>query len=261
MRVLAIVILVTGFILGGWATASAEAGAAAERPGKVTADRLNLRGSPSTTGDVVGSMARDDTVTIIEEQGEWYRLRLENGQTGWAAKKFVQVVTDNPTENSETSGTPAPKSSGDGAKEAVTKPAAKQGGGGGSFIGAVFKWGCLLGAGACGYLAYSENSKGNDLYDDYKAEYARLVKTGHTTAQALNRAEPLRLDAKDHDKKSETYQIAGGGLLALFLVQEFFFNKHHDQAATQTNRSPDQPLLACGLRQGQLRAAVTLARF
>jgi hypothetical protein len=258
MRALAVVILVTGFILGGWATAAAQAGAPAERPAKVTADRLNLRGSPSTTGEVVGSMVRDDAVTILEEQGEWYRLRLEGGQTGWAARKYIQVIADVPA---EASGTRTPAPSDGGAKEAVTPRAEKQGGGGGSFIGSVFKWGCLLGAGACGYLAYNENSQGNDDYNAYKAEYKRRVDSGATPEQAQNRAEYLRVAAEDHDKTAQTYGIAAGGLGAAFLVQQLFFGKHHDQAAVETDRPASEPLLACGLRQGQLRAAVTLARF
>jgi hypothetical protein len=259
MRALAVVILVVGFVLGGWATAAAETGAPAERPAKVTADRLNLRGSPSTTGEVVGSMVRDDAVTILEEQGEWYRLRLEGGQTGWAARKFIQVITEAPAETSET---PTPGPSHGGAKEAVTPRAEKKGGGGGgSFIGSAFKWGCLLGAGACGYLAYSENSQGNDSYDEYKAEYKRLVGNGQNPTQALKKTEYLRVAAEDHDKTAQTYAIAAGGLGAAFLVQQLFFGKHHDEAAIETGRPATEPLLACGLRQGQLRAAVTLARF
>jgi hypothetical protein len=261
MRALAVVILVAGFILGGWATAAAETSAPAERPGKVLADRLNLRGSPATTGEVVGSMVRDDTVTIIEEQGEWYRLRLEGGQTGWAARKFIQIVAETPTEASETA---TPEPSHDKAKKAVAPRTEKQGGGGGSFIGSVLKWGCLLGAGACGYLAYNEHTQGNDSYDEYKAKFAALAPPGSSVAtqkSALNKAEYLRVAAEDHDKTSQTYMYAAGGLGAAFLVQQLFFGKHHDQAALENGRLANEPLLACGLRQGQLRAAVTFARF
>lgn len=261
MRALAIVILVAGFILGGWTAAAAETGAPAERPAKVSADRLNLRGSPSTTGEVVGSMVRDDAVTILEEQGEWYRLRLESGQTGWAAAKYIQVVAEPPT---ETSATPAPERSDNKARETVAPRAEKKhDGGGGSFLGSVLKWGCLVGAGACGYLAYNEHTQGNDSYDEYEAEYKRLIITvpPHTTARALEVAEPLRVDAEDHDDMANTYLYAAGGLGAAFLVQQLFFGKHDDQAALETGRSANEPLLACGLRRGQLRAAVTLARF
>ena len=260
MRALAVVILVVGFILGGWAAAAAETGAQAERPAKVTADKLNLRGSPSTTGEVVGSMLRDDAVTIIEEQGEWYHLRLEGGQTGWAARKFIQVIAEAPTGTSET---PTPEPSHGGAKEAVLPRAAKPGGGGGSTIGSVLKWGCFLGAGACGYLAYNEHSQGNDSYDAYKERYASLTppRGNWNLVEAERDANHFLLEAKDHDKTANTYIYAASGLGAAFLVQQLFFGKHHDQAAVETDCPANEPLLACGLRQGQLRAAVTLARF
>jgi hypothetical protein len=259
MRALAVVVLVTGFILGSWATAAAEANAPAERPAKVIADRLNLRGSPSTTAAVVSSMARDDAVTIIEEQGEWYRLRLPGGQTGWAARKYIQITADAPTGTTET---PTPESSHDRAREVVT-PRAEKREGGGSFIGSVLKWGCFLGAGACGYLAYHEHTQGNDSYDAYKERYAALTPPqGNSTPEsALLAAEPLRLAAKDHDKKANTYIYAAGGLGAAFLVQQIFFGKHHDQAALETGRPGSEPLLAGGVRQGEFRAAVTFARF
>lgn len=260
MRALAVVILVAGLVLGGWASAAAETGAPAERPGKVTADRLNLRGTPSTTGEVVGSMVRDDAVTILDEQGEWYRLRLADGLTGWAARKYIQIIAEAPTETSET---PRAEPAVPQAREVMKPRAEKRGGGGGSFLGGVFKWGCFLGAGACGYLAYSESSQGNDSYDEYKKKYNRLITIVPplSETQAAKKAEYLRVAAEDHDKKAQTYIYAAGGLGALFLVQAVFFGKHHDQAVRETARPEDEPLVACGLRQGQLRAAVTLARF
>jgi SH3-like domain-containing protein len=277
MRALAVVILVVGFILGSWATATAETGVPAERSAKVTADRLNLRGSPSTTAEKVGSLVRDEAVTILEEQGEWYRLRLEGGQTGWAARKFIEVVAEAPTETPEASETATPEPSDDGARKAVMPRAKKQGGGGGSLIGSVLKWGCFLGAGACGYLAYDEHSQGNDSYDRYKTEYEAEYQAqynwltlnpltedtardrAHT--EALAKTEYLRANAEDHDQYSQTFAYAAGGLGAAFLVQQLFFGKHHDQAAVETARPATEPRLACGIRQGQLRAAVTLARF
>ena len=144
------------------------------------------------------------------------------------------------------------------------KPVEGEGAGGGSFIGSVFKWGCFLGAGACGYLAYSEHTQGNDSYDEYEAKYAALIPPQGTSTpeSALRKAEPLRLDAEDHDKNANTFIYAAGGLGVAFLVQQLFFGKGGDDRAGQETTAPaDAPLLACGLRQGQLRAAVTIARF
>jgi hypothetical protein len=260
MRAFAIVILVVGFMLGCGAAAFAETDAPAERPAKITADRLNLRDAPSTSGAVVGSMVQGDEVTILEEQGEWYNVRLADGQTGWAAAKFIQVIAGEPAETPKAS---KRESSSGGAKAAMTGKEERHQGGGGSVIGSVIKWGCLLGAGVCGYLSYSESTKGDDSYDDYKARYAELTPPQGTWSPqaALEDAEHFRLDAEDHDSSSKTFAIAAGGLGAAFLVQQLFLGKDGDQAANGPTEPAEAPLLACGLRQGQLRAAVTLARF
>ncbi len=260
MRAFAIVILVVGFMLGCGVAAFAQTDAPAERPAKVTADRLNLRSAPSTSGDVVGSLVQGTELTILEEQGEWYNVRLADGQTGWVSAKYVEVLSGLPVETPQKS---KEGSSSGPARTAVTAHAEKEDGGGGSVLGAVVKWGCLLGAGVCAYLSYDESTKGDDSYDAYKARYAELTppQGTWTPEAALIEAEPFRLDAEDHDSSSKTFAIAAGGLGAAFLVQQLFLGKHNDQAANESAEKTEAPLLACGLRQGQLRAAVTLARF
>jgi hypothetical protein len=262
MRAFAIVILVIALAVASWAPAAAAPGAAAERSGKITADRLNLRGSPSTSGEVVGSLTRDEVVTILDEQGEWYHIQMPDGRDGWAAAKYVQVTSETPGGSPATGSGPAGSEE---AKQAMTPAAATpHSEGGGSVIRGVLKWGCLLGAGVCGYLSYDEYTKGNSSYDDYEARYKELTPPvgSHSYEEALALAEPLRVEAEDHDQKSKNYAIAAGVLGAAFLVQELFLGgKDDDQAARIPAEVSPAALLACDLRGGQVRAAVTLARF
>lgn len=54
---------------------------------EVTGSKVNLRGGPGTTYDVVGRLARGDHVAVIEDDGfGWVQLEvLDTGETGWMA--------------------------------------------------------------------------------------------------------------------------------------------------------------------------------
>jgi uncharacterized protein YgiM (DUF1202 family)/cytochrome c-type biogenesis protein CcmH/NrfG len=49
---------------------------------------LNVRSSPSSQGQVLGSLKRGDMRPLLEETGEWYQVELQDGQSGWVSQKF-----------------------------------------------------------------------------------------------------------------------------------------------------------------------------
>jgi uncharacterized protein YgiM (DUF1202 family)/TolA-binding protein len=49
---------------------------------------LNVRSTPSSQGQVLGSLKRGDMRPLLEENDEWYQVELQNGQSGWVSQKF-----------------------------------------------------------------------------------------------------------------------------------------------------------------------------
>ena len=64
---------------------------AAAPPGtrRVTGDRVNLRADPSTEAERLGTLARDDAVEVLEDAGDWLRVRTSEGEEGWVAARFL----------------------------------------------------------------------------------------------------------------------------------------------------------------------------
>lgn len=58
--------------------------------GVVTANGLNLRSTPSSSGEVIETIPKNTTIKILQEQGEWYKVEFDS-QTGWVAKAYVQL--------------------------------------------------------------------------------------------------------------------------------------------------------------------------
>lgn len=56
----------------------------------VTANSLRIRSGPGTHYKVLGSLQAHDSVTIIQRQSGWIRIRTENGETGWVAEQYVR---------------------------------------------------------------------------------------------------------------------------------------------------------------------------
>ena len=49
---------------------------------------LNVRSTPSSRGEVMGSLKRGDMRPLLEETGEWYQVELQDGQSGWVSQEF-----------------------------------------------------------------------------------------------------------------------------------------------------------------------------
>jgi hypothetical protein len=187
------------------------------RPARVNVDTLNLRAGAGTEYAIVRSLTRGSLLGVLEEQGEWSRVRAEDGTVGWVATKFIAPVVPWGTVGGST--TDQPSAGGAvGATGAAPSIGSRDGQGSGSKAGALVKWGCLAGGLVAGGLWYSAHSDGNDAYEEYK----RLYGDGEYDA-----AEAKYRDAADHDDKAQVYAIAGGVLVGLFVLQQFVLGGDH----------------------------------
>lgn len=239
----------SGPLLPGVAAAeSAAATAAPTATGIVNADRLNIRSGPGTTHAVVASVARGTHLTVLETGAEWIRVRTEDGKEGWAAAKYVAIE---PPDSGSAPGGRTPEAAETEKKPAPSRtPAAAHGG---SALGSVLKWTTLAGGVVLAGLAWNEHTQGNDAYDDYKS----AVESGTKTPDD---AEPLRLDAIDHDDSATLYAGVAGGLFALFLVQQFLLGGDEEGQTADAGVEPAPPVVV-SLRGDGLCAGLVLARF
>ena len=53
---------------------------------RVTWDSVNLRQGPGTSYKVIGNAKKGTSLKILEVNGDWLRVRLENGGTAWVSK-------------------------------------------------------------------------------------------------------------------------------------------------------------------------------
>jgi hypothetical protein len=51
---------------------------------------LNIRSGPGKQYNVVGKVARGATVAILEDAGQWLKIRLADGTVGYAAKEHIK---------------------------------------------------------------------------------------------------------------------------------------------------------------------------
>lgn len=58
--------------------------------GTVIGEGLRLRRSPA--GNIITNLSRGTKVTLLEANGEWHRVRLADGQEGWVASRYLDIV-------------------------------------------------------------------------------------------------------------------------------------------------------------------------
>lgn len=81
----------------GWAmsqyikTSDSKTSPSAPQMGVVTASSLNVRNAPSFNSGKVGSIPSGTKVTIIGENGDWYKIHYGKNRTGWVSKRYVEV--------------------------------------------------------------------------------------------------------------------------------------------------------------------------
>ncbi len=76
-----------GLLLGLAQTAAAQQRATVKNP------QVNLRSTPTAAArNVIATVPQDTEVETLAQQGEWYEVRLPNGQTGWISKWGLDVT-------------------------------------------------------------------------------------------------------------------------------------------------------------------------
>ena len=59
------------------------------KTGKVTASRLNVRATASTKGKVIGTVKKNQKVTIVSTTGSWKKIKFGN-KTGYVSSKYIK---------------------------------------------------------------------------------------------------------------------------------------------------------------------------
>lgn len=57
---------------------------------------VNLREGPGMNYKVIGTVKKGTSVTILEEKGNWFRVRLENGKEAWVSKAATSETPQPP---------------------------------------------------------------------------------------------------------------------------------------------------------------------
>lgn len=88
---------VTGFVKAEYCAVGEEALILAKEVGnrmaRVQCDRLLVRKDAKVDGAVLGMVAMDDELTILEENEDWVKVDIEEG-FGWVSREFVTIYTE-----------------------------------------------------------------------------------------------------------------------------------------------------------------------
>jgi len=56
---------------------------------RVNASTLNVRAAASASAEVVSRARRGEKLAVLEDSGDWLRIRLADGTTGWVAAQHI----------------------------------------------------------------------------------------------------------------------------------------------------------------------------
>jgi hypothetical protein len=56
---------------------------------RVNVSTLNVRSEASTSAEVVGHVRRGERLTLIADSGDWLRVKLNDGTSGWVSSQLV----------------------------------------------------------------------------------------------------------------------------------------------------------------------------
>ena len=84
-------------------TETATATAAPVTQARILAAAANLRDGPGTDFAVIGSLAANDRVELLEQtaDGFWYQVRLADGSVGWIGSTVAEIEQSAPLESDE----------------------------------------------------------------------------------------------------------------------------------------------------------------
>lgn len=67
---------------------------------QVTCNKLNMRKSPSTSSEKVGTLAKGAKVTLIKTEGEWFLIKDANGKEAYIHSDYVKIATSSSSTSS-----------------------------------------------------------------------------------------------------------------------------------------------------------------
>ena len=56
---------------------------------RVNVSTLNIRGDASTSSEIIGHARRGERLTVVGDSGDWLRVKLNDGSTGWVSSQLV----------------------------------------------------------------------------------------------------------------------------------------------------------------------------
>jgi hypothetical protein len=56
---------------------------------RVNVSTLNVRREASTSAEVIGHVRRGERLTLIEDSGDWLRVKLNDGSSGWVSSQLI----------------------------------------------------------------------------------------------------------------------------------------------------------------------------
>ncbi|SDL81052.1 C40 family peptidase [Romboutsia lituseburensis] len=59
--------------------------------GTVTTSALNVRSGAGTSYSIVGKLYKNNSVELIAKSNGWYKVKLSNGQVGWASADYISL--------------------------------------------------------------------------------------------------------------------------------------------------------------------------
>ncbi|MCA1063526.1 SH3 domain-containing protein [Rossellomorea aquimaris] len=71
--------------------------------GIITVHSLNVRDQTSLNGRVVGKVSKGEKYPILQEENNWYQIKLSDGKKGWVAGWYVQKTVTASAHEGETS--------------------------------------------------------------------------------------------------------------------------------------------------------------
>jgi N-acetylmuramoyl-L-alanine amidase len=84
----------TGWVYGSYIAFSKSSKNHSTNPktGTILANALNVRTKPTTKSSIIGKLYKNEQVSIVNQQGDWYQIQYKN-QTAWVHKDFVKTAT------------------------------------------------------------------------------------------------------------------------------------------------------------------------
>ncbi len=65
----------------------------------VNSGSLNIRSNTNQTAKIISKAAKDSAISILDNRGTWYKVKLNNGKVGYGSVNYINEITSNNSEN------------------------------------------------------------------------------------------------------------------------------------------------------------------